>query len=166
VAKYGLAVAFHVLVESNAWPSLGQDHLKRDIAGLQRITPEIVGVQFDQIEGVQENAFVMAAASDRLRGGLSGGVSGPSFFGTSFFCAVALVLVAMSLSRAGAAREVRKRHHGTRAKRSVILSVIVPADGTSAATCMKRRLRYVADFWAALGQTTALPVANDVGCRT
>jgi hypothetical protein len=68
-----------------------------------------------------------------------------------------LVLVAMSLSRAGAAREVRKRHmlHGTRAKRSVILSVIVPADGTSAATCMKRRLRYVADFWAALGQTTA-----------
>jgi hypothetical protein len=53
--------------------------------------------------------------------------------------------------------------HGTRAKRSVILSVkrsvilsvIVPADGTSAATCMKRRLRYVADFWAALGQTTA-----------
>jgi len=48
--------------------------------------------------------------------------------------------------------------HGTRAKRSVILSVIVPADGTSAATCMKRRLRYVADFWAALGQTTACPV--------
>jgi hypothetical protein len=45
--------------------------------------------------------------------------------------------------------------HGTRAKRSVILSVIVPADGTSAATCMKRRLRYVADFWAALGQTAA-----------
>src|SRR6266446_6755555 len=95
----------------------------------------------------------LTAASDRLRGGLSGGVSGPSFFGTSSFCGVALVLVAMSLSRAGAAREVRKWHmlHGTRAKRSVI----VPADGTSAATCMKRRLRYVADFWAALGQTTA-----------
>src|SRR5258708_11339605 len=98
----------------------------------------------------------LTAASDRLRGGLSGGVSGP-FFGTSSFCGVALVLVAMSLSRAGAAREVRKRHmlHGTRAKRSVILSVIVPADGTSSATCMERRLRYVADFWATLGQTTA-----------
>ena len=104
-----------------------------------------------------ERMSFLTAASDRLRGGLSGGVAGPSFFGTSSFCGVALVLVAMSLSRAGAAREVRKRHmlHGTRAKRSVILSVIVPADGTSAATCMKRRLRYVADFWAALGQIAA-----------
>ena len=39
----------------------------RDLAGLQRITPEIVGVQFDQIEGVQENAFVMAAAADTIK---------------------------------------------------------------------------------------------------
>jgi hypothetical protein len=44
--------------------------------------------------------------------------------------------LAMSLSTAGAARKVRKRHmlHGTRAKRSSILSVIVRADRTSAAT--------------------------------
>src|SRR5258708_33983377 len=65
----------------------------------------------------------LTAASDRLRGGLSGGVSGPSFFGTASFCGVALVLIPMSLSRAGAAREVRKWHmlHDTRAKRSVIL---------------------------------------------
>jgi hypothetical protein len=41
----------------------------------------------------------LTAASDRSSGGLSGGVSGPSFFGASF-CGVALV--AMSLSTAGA----------------------------------------------------------------
>ena len=44
----------------------------------------------------------LTAASDRSSGGLSGGVSGPSFFGASFFCGVALVLFAMRLSTAGA----------------------------------------------------------------
>jgi hypothetical protein len=32
VAKYGLAVALHVFIESNAWPSLGQDQVKRGLA--------------------------------------------------------------------------------------------------------------------------------------
>ena len=50
--KHGLAVALHVLVESNAWPGLGQDHLKRGLATLQRIKSEIVAVQLDQIESV------------------------------------------------------------------------------------------------------------------
>jgi len=40
-------------------------------------------------------------------------------------------------------------------ERSSILSVIVPADGTRAATAGKRRLRYVCVFWAALGQAAA-----------
>jgi hypothetical protein len=47
-----------------------------------------------------EQMNFLTAASDRSSGGLSGGVSGPSFFGASFFCGVALV--AMSLSTAGA----------------------------------------------------------------
>ena len=45
--------------------------------------------------------------------------------------------------------------YGTRADRSSICSVIVPADGTRAATAGKRRLRYVCVFWAALGQAAA-----------
>jgi len=56
VPKLGLAVALHVLVESNAWPSLGQDYSKRGLATLQRIRSEIVTVQFDQVEGVQATA--------------------------------------------------------------------------------------------------------------
>jgi hypothetical protein len=47
VAKHGLAVALHVLVEPNAWAGLGQDHLKVGLAALQRIRSEIVTVQFD-----------------------------------------------------------------------------------------------------------------------
>jgi hypothetical protein len=41
-----------MLVEPDAGPGLGQDHLKRNLAALQRIRPEIVAVQFDQVEGV------------------------------------------------------------------------------------------------------------------
>jgi hypothetical protein len=66
VAEYGLALTFHVLVETDAWPSLGQDHLKGSLAALQRIRPEIVAVQFDQVEGVKENAFIMVAVADTI----------------------------------------------------------------------------------------------------
>ena len=64
--KHGLAVALHVLIESNAWPSLGQDYSKRGLATLQRIRSEIVTVQFDQVEGVQENAFVMVPVANAI----------------------------------------------------------------------------------------------------
>ena len=40
-------------------------------------------------------------------------------------------------------------------ERNSIWSVIVPADGTRAATAGKRRLRYVCVFWTALGQAAA-----------
>ena len=55
-----------MLVESNAWPSLGQDYLKRGPATFQRITPQIIAIQFDQVEGVQENAFVMLAVANAI----------------------------------------------------------------------------------------------------
>jgi len=66
VAKYGLAVALYVLIESDASRSLGQDHHKRGLAALQRITAEVVTVQFDQVEGIKENAFVMVAVADTI----------------------------------------------------------------------------------------------------
>jgi hypothetical protein len=45
-------------------------------------------------------------------------------------------------------------------ERTSILNVIVPADGTRAAIVRKRRLRYFADFWAALGQAAASPCST------
>ena len=45
----------------------------------------------------------------------------------------------------------------TQVERNSIWSVIVPADGTCAATWREGRLRRVPDLWAALGQATACP---------
>jgi len=42
-------------------------------------------------------------------------------------------------------------------------SAVVPADGTCAATWRERRLRYVPDLWAALGQATACRTAITCG---
>jgi hypothetical protein len=66
VAKHGLAAAFHVFVESIAWPSLGQNYLKPDLAALQRIRSEIVAIQFDQVEGVQKYIFVMVTVANAV----------------------------------------------------------------------------------------------------
>jgi hypothetical protein len=52
----------------------------------------------------------------------------------------------------------------TRAERASICSIIVPADGTCAATSSEGRLRYVPDLWAALGQATAC-LCIHVGCE-
>jgi len=58
---------------------------------------------------------------------------------------------ARAAQRAGTHR--MRGAYGTRTHS--IWSVIVPADGTRAATAGKRRLRYVCVFWAALGQAAA-----------
>src|SRR5258706_14631837 len=50
-------------------------------------------------------------------------------------------------------------------ERNSICSVIVPADGTRAATAGKRRLRYVCVFWAALGQAGACSYPITWGAR-
>jgi len=55
-----------VLVETDSSPGLGQDHLKRGLETLRRIRSEIVAVQFDQVEGVKENAFVMVAVANTI----------------------------------------------------------------------------------------------------
>jgi hypothetical protein len=49
-----------VLVEADAGPSLGQDHLKRCLAALKRIRPQIVTVQLDQVEGIEKDVLVNA----------------------------------------------------------------------------------------------------------
>jgi glucose-6-phosphate dehydrogenase assembly protein OpcA len=69
VPKHGLAVAFHVLVEPDACPSLGQDHLKRCLAALKRIRPQVVAVQLDQVESLEKHALVSAVVTDEIERG-------------------------------------------------------------------------------------------------
>src|SRR5262245_53985553 len=52
VSKNSFAVALHVLVKSDARPGLSQDHSQCFLAAVEWITPQIVAVQFDQVEGV------------------------------------------------------------------------------------------------------------------
>ena len=69
VPEHCLTVAFHVLVESNARVSLGHDRCERGLAEFKRIAPQVVAVQFDQVEGVQERAVIMAAVANEIERG-------------------------------------------------------------------------------------------------
>jgi hypothetical protein len=46
------AVAFDMLLEPHTGASLGQYRCERGLADLQRVTPNVVPVQFDEVEGV------------------------------------------------------------------------------------------------------------------
>jgi hypothetical protein len=48
----GRAVAIEMLVKPNAGMGLGQYRCERGLADLQRVTPNVVPVQFDEVEGV------------------------------------------------------------------------------------------------------------------
>jgi hypothetical protein len=41
-----------MVVESNARTGLGYDRCERGLADLERVTAQVVAVQFDQVEGV------------------------------------------------------------------------------------------------------------------
>src|SRR5258708_4695946 len=62
----GRAVAFDMLVEPDAGAGLGHDRCERGLADLKRITPQIVPVQLDEIEGVEEYALVSALVTDQI----------------------------------------------------------------------------------------------------
>src|SRR6516162_4424751 len=62
------AVASHVLVEAQA-TSFGQHTSKRGLAHFQGITPQVVAVQFDEVEGVEEGVTVMASVADTVERG-------------------------------------------------------------------------------------------------
>ena len=62
----GRAVAFNMLIEPDAGAGLGHDRCERGLADLKRITPQVVAVQFDEVEGVQEDVFVVAAVADTI----------------------------------------------------------------------------------------------------
>ena len=66
----GRAVALYVFVEPNAGAGFGHDRCERSPADLERIAPEIVAVQLDQVEGVEEYALVSAVVTDEIKGRL------------------------------------------------------------------------------------------------
>ena len=66
----GRAVALDVLVEAQAKASFCQHASKRGLAHFQRITPHVVAVQLDEVEGVEEYALVSAVVTDEIKGPL------------------------------------------------------------------------------------------------
>jgi hypothetical protein len=65
----GRAVVLHVIVEPDAGAGLGHDRRKRSLAYLKRIAPQVVAVQFDEVEGVEEYAPVSALVPDEIERG-------------------------------------------------------------------------------------------------
>ena len=78
-ARYGLAVALHVLAESDASLGLGHDRCERGLADLKRIAPQVVAVQLDEVEGVQERAVIMAAVANEIERGNAVVIAGDRF---------------------------------------------------------------------------------------
>jgi hypothetical protein len=55
-----------VLVEPDAGGRLGQHRGERSLAHVKRLAPQVVAVQFDQVEGVEEDARVVASVADAI----------------------------------------------------------------------------------------------------
>ena len=68
-----------MLVEPDAGARLGHDRRERGLADLKRIAPQIVSVQFDQVESVQERAVIMAAVANEIERGDAVLVAGNGF---------------------------------------------------------------------------------------
>jgi hypothetical protein len=58
-----------MLVEAQAKASFGQHTSKDGLAHFQRITPHVVAVQLNQVEGVEEGVTVMASVADTVERG-------------------------------------------------------------------------------------------------
>src|SRR5215471_4417086 len=66
MGEEGRAVAFDMFIEPDARAGLGHDRCERGLADLKRIAPQVVAVQFDQVEGVEEYALVSAVVTDKI----------------------------------------------------------------------------------------------------
>jgi hypothetical protein len=60
------AIAFDMLVEPNAGAGLGRDRCERGLADLKRITPQVVAIQFNEVEGVEERVAIMTSIADTV----------------------------------------------------------------------------------------------------
>jgi len=73
------AVTLDMLVEADAGAGLGYDRRERGLADLKRITPQAIAVQLDQVEGVEEDALVIALVADEIERGNAIVIAGHSF---------------------------------------------------------------------------------------
>src|SRR5262249_5300874 len=58
-----------MLVEAQPKASFGQSAAQRGLAHLQRIAPQVVAIELDQIEGVEEYASVSALVANKIERG-------------------------------------------------------------------------------------------------
>ena len=65
--------------EPDAGASLGQHARKRGLADLKRIAPQVVAVQFDEVEGVEEYSAVSAVVTDEIEQGNAVVIASDSF---------------------------------------------------------------------------------------
>ena len=75
----GRAVSLGMLAEPDAGVNPGHDRCERGLADLKRTAPQVVTVQFDQVEGVEENALVSALVTDEIERGNAVVIAGDSF---------------------------------------------------------------------------------------
>jgi hypothetical protein len=73
------AVAFQMLVEAQAKASFGQRTSKRGLAHFQGIAPQVVAVQFDQVEGVEKYALIRPVMADEVERGNALVIAGNRF---------------------------------------------------------------------------------------
>jgi hypothetical protein len=72
-------VALDMVVEPDAGAGLGHDRRECGLADFKRIAPQVVTVQFDEIEGVEEDALVGAVVTDEIERGNAVVIAGDSF---------------------------------------------------------------------------------------
>src|SRR5262249_33742923 len=77
--EHGRAVALDMLVEAQPKASFGQHASQRGLADFQRITPQVVAIELDQVEGVEEYAPVGVLVTDELERGHAVVIASPRF---------------------------------------------------------------------------------------
>src|SRR5262245_41105025 len=81
VGEDGRAVALDMLVEPDASAGLGHDRCEFGLSDFQWITPQIVAVQLDEVEGIEEYALVGAVVPDEIERGNAVVIAGDSLVG-------------------------------------------------------------------------------------
>src|SRR5262249_15130230 len=66
VSEHRRAIRLDMLVETQAERSLSQDRSECGFAHLERLATEVVAIQFNQIEGVEEDSVVMPPIADAV----------------------------------------------------------------------------------------------------
>ncbi len=79
MGENGRAVALDMLIKPDAGAGLGHDRRERGLADLKRITPQVVAVQLDEVEGVEEYALVSAVVADEIERGNAVVIASDSF---------------------------------------------------------------------------------------